>query len=329
MLMNNKQIYISNILYSFAVGDAMGMVTEFMDRKTISERYGIVSELLSPKDSFIHSDLKKGQVTDDTEQNIYLLGRYLEDNCVTPENTLEALLKWIKETDAIKKGYIGPNSLKALNSVKNGGSIYEAGKSGTTCGSAMRVLAPVLFSYKSEKDILISSVKNCGIPTHNNNLAMESSMAIGFAFYSALKGANMSEITNAFIEGGEIGRRISPNIFVGPSVVQRIKIIKDHINSFCNDEEFMNFIYYVFGTTMEAVDIVTAAMGIFMFAKKDVWKAIRIGASIGGDTDTVAALAGGLSASYYGNNNIPSEIMDYVIKNNNLKIIKEISLKLA
>ncbi|NLH89721.1 MAG: hypothetical protein GX469_05290, partial [Treponema sp.] len=87
-------------------------------------------------------------------------------------------------------------------------------------------------------------------------------------------------------------------------------------------DEVLDFIYYVYGTTLASVDVATAAMCIFLTAKEDVWLSIRMGASIGGDTDTIAALAGALSAAYalsHGQSlNIPKAIVSEVLENNKL-----------
>ncbi|HPB63355.1 MAG TPA: hypothetical protein PLD15_05310, partial [Mesotoga sp.] len=47
---------------------------------------------------------------------------------------------------------------------------------------------------------------------------------------------------------------------------------------------------------------------------------IRMGASVGGDTDTIAALAGLLSALHSGDHNIPEEIVEEVLNVNRLDL---------
>lgn len=318
--MDDYKDYISSVLCSFAVGDALGMATEFMNREYISDNFGLVEEFVSPDISFIHADLKMGQITDDTEQTLFLLERYIKDGFISPYNTAEALLKWIEDTGAVEKGYVGPNSLKALNDVKRGIDLKLTGKNGTTCGSSMRVLAPVLFMGKCGEEQLKISIADCGIPTHNTNLAMEGSMALGFAFNAAISGAKIEEIIDFSIRGGEIGKKISANEFVGPSSTQRIKYLKKEIETIRNDTELINFLYYVFGTTMETYDVVPASIAIFLHSGKDVWKAIKIGASIGGDTDTIAAISGALCAAYSHSNNIPENIFRFADECNGIKM---------
>ena len=64
--MKNLQNLTSKIkgsLYGFAIGDAMGATTEFMDETQIKEKYGEVSDIIGGG----WLDLKAGDVTDDTQ----------------------------------------------------------------------------------------------------------------------------------------------------------------------------------------------------------------------------------------------------------------------
>ena len=68
-----KAAAVRALLEAFAVGDAVGMATEFMTRREIVERFDMVSGLTEPALSKNHGDLRRGQVTDDTEQVLCLL----------------------------------------------------------------------------------------------------------------------------------------------------------------------------------------------------------------------------------------------------------------
>ena len=48
--------------------------------------------------------------------------------------------------------------------------------------------------------------------------------------------------------------------------------------------------------------------------------ALKLCASLGGDTDTVGALVGALCAAYAGSHNIPQNILDTVVANNHLDL---------
>ena len=318
------------VLEAFAVGDAMGMVTEFMTYRQIHDSFGFVEDLLDPVHSLIHPTLERGQITDDTEQVLYLIGAYATNGDFSQETVKRALVHWFDDCDPIGKGYIGPSSQKAIERFKRG---EESETGGTTSGAPMRVLAPVLCNLHAKKPALIQAIMDCVTPTHDTNLAIESSLALGFAYKAVFQEATAEEMIDAAIDGAKIGADLSRNEFVGPSIAQRLKIMKGlssktsaQERSKISDQERLEWIYGVLGTTMEAVDVTGAAIAISAYCREDVWLAICMGASIGGDTDTIAAIAGALCAFQAIENNIPQSIIERVTKVNRLNLAHEASL---
>lgn len=315
---------IRGILTAYAVGDAMGMPTEFMTRAEISSRFGLVDTLLEPSQSKNHPNLPKASITDDTEQVCTLLEEYSEKDSIDPYITAKRLLRWMRDSNAIEKGYIGPSSRLALEAIERGESPEKAGKKGTTCGGVMRSLAAVLFAAARQRP-LADCVRACLTPTHNTQLAMEPAMAYGYALHAAICGKDIEGILSEAKKGAEAAQA-APDSQVypqcGASVVARLLHFKELASSFSSPDEVLDFIYYVYGTTLASVDVATAAMCIFLSAKDDVWLSIRMGTSVGGDTDTIAALAGALSAAYalsHGQSlNIPKAIVSEVLENNKL-----------
>ena len=61
--MENK---IKGALYGFAIGDAMGATTEFMDNYTISQKFGVLKDIVGGG----WLGLESGQVTDDTQMTL-------------------------------------------------------------------------------------------------------------------------------------------------------------------------------------------------------------------------------------------------------------------
>ena len=315
---------IRGILTAYAVGDAMGMPTEFMTRAEISSRFGLVDTLIEPSQSKNHPNLPKASITDDTEQVCTLLEEYSEKDSIDPYITAKRLLRWMRDSNAIEKGYIGPSSRLALEAIERGESPEKAGKKGTTCGGVMRSLAAVLFAAARQRP-LADCVRACLTPTHNTQLAMEPAMAYGYALHAAICGKDIEGILSEAKKGAEAAQA-APDSQVypqcGASVVARLLHFKELASSFSSPDEVLDFIYYVYGTTLASVDVATAAMCIFLSAKDDVWLSIRMGTSVGGDTDTIAALAGALSAAYalsHGQSlNIPKAIVSEVLENNKL-----------
>lgn len=310
---------LRKILESLAVGDAFGMPTEFMTRKSIKEKFGLVDTLLKPEESQNHSILEYGLVTDDTGQNFYLLEEYLNHQQVTIDNTVDALLKWVDETQAIEKQFIGPSSMLSLNTIKEGGDPTKTGLKGTTCGGIMRTPALVLASDLS-KEMIKHNVHIGCLPTHNTSQALEAAMGYGYGLRAAILGASINEIIEETLEGCEVGYYLAPYQACSNRSKERIKYVINKMETFKNDDELLDFLYYIFGTGLESSDIAPAVMALFYWTKGDVFKAIQLSASIGGDTDTIACLVATLACAYSGDHNIPMNLVDLIKQVNQLNI---------
>lgn len=318
-MITSKQIVA--ILEAFAVGDALGMGTEFMTRSEIVSTLGEVTDLVDSRLSAHHSDLKKGTVTDDTEQTLALLHQYLKDG-VSVHSTVEALLTWVEESDAVAKRYIGPSSLKALNSIREGSDPKEAGKGGTTCGGLMRTLAPALYASAlgSSQREMLDMVVTALIPTHNTSQALEAACAYASAVYAALEGLSVDQIVDAALEGGRYGRAKAPYQGCGASSTARLVFVREYLKSRPTDEELLDFLFSVLGTGLESADVFSAVFALFLAYPGDTFKVLCLAASVGGDTDTIAALAGALSRAYDPESSIPASLVKTVYEVNNLEL---------
>ena len=307
---------IKHILEAYAVGDAMGMPTEFMTRDAIKARFGsVVDRLLQPAEGEKHPNLPYASVTDDTEQVIYLLKAYREAEGVDMRTTAAALEKWIDETGADIKGYIGPSSKRALDLIRGGMPPEKAGEGGTTCGGIMRSPAAVLYRAQPDLAALKRDLYRCLAPTHNTSTALEAAGAYGAALFHAMKGGSPETILDAACAFGQEMKALAPYETCAPSCAVRIRYAA-RLAEQGDAETLLHEAYDLIGSGLPSADVCFAVFAIFYLAGKDVWLAIRLGASVGGDTDTIAALAGALCAAYAGGHNIPATVLDSVISAN-------------
>ena len=305
----------TKILEAFAAGDAVGMATEFMTQSEIREILGEkgVTGLIPAEKSFHHSNLPAGSVTDDTEQVLYLLHAYRADGCASVENTVDALEAWITETGAAEKQYIGPSSLRALSRIRAGEDPRTAGQGGTTCGGIMRVPAAVLWDPDASEASLIESIHNSLMPTHNTSEALEAAGAYGFALRCALRGGSFEEIFLEAERGGKLMMSRAEWIACAPSSVARLRAAKELPH---DRQTLLRTLFELWGTGLPSADVCGAAFAVFAYAKKDVWEAIRISAELGGDTDTIGALAAALCAAYASGHNIPDDVIRTIRRQN-------------
>lgn len=318
-------------LEAFAVGDALGMAGEFMTREDIvaglAGRGGLVEGFVEPALSHNHGNLGRASITDDTEQNLWLLEAYSREGRVSAEISARALLSWVRETGAVEKKYIGPSSLAALRRIEDGVDPRSAGLGGRTCGAIMRTPAAALFAMARGQSLEDCVVESC-LPTHNSSTALEAAMAYAFAlraaFLSPSREAGRKDVDAILAEacaGAHAGIARAPYAMCAPSIEARLFQLRRTMERIGSPGELLDFLYGVLGTGLESADVGAAVFGIFMYAKDDVWLALRMGASVGGDTDTIAALSGALCAAYAGGHNIPSPILEEALRVNNLDLM--------
>ena len=318
---------IKSILEALAVGDALGMPTEFMTQKDIDQIFPVIENLLDPSKSYTHFELPFASVTDDTEQNFYLARAYVDEGVITVENSADALSRWIVECDAVAKKYIGPSSMKALNAIQNGVSPMEAGRGGTTNGGIMRTPALVLCAGNGDEQHLLHCIRMGCIPTHHTSQAISAAAAYGFALRAALEGKEIPEILEAAERGAKLGYESMDYVAAAPDCIARLKKIMEDLKEDSSDERIRHLLYYVYGCGLESIDAFTVTMTVFLAKGKDVFGALKLCASLGGDTDTVGALVGALCAAYAGGHNIPAELLETVVEKNHLDI-EEVAQKI-
>ena len=311
---------IKAILEALAVGDAMGMPTEFMTLSDIDAIFPPITALLDPKLSYTHNDLPYASVTDDTEQNLYLAKAYLAAGEITIELSADALSRWIVECDAVAKKYIGPSSLKALNAIRDGADVMDAGKGGTTNGGIMRTPSLVLCAGNTDESGLLEAIRRGCIPTHHTSQAIEAAAGYGFALRAAMEGKSVEEILAAAKRGAERGLHSVDWIAAAPTCTYRLNVLEKALAADPDPEKLRQDLYYLYGTGLDSVDVFAAALAIFLLKKEDVFGAICLAASLGGDTDTIGALVGALCAAYAGGHNIPETVLGPVLAQNQLDL---------
>jgi len=147
-------------------------------------------------------------------------------------------------------------------------------------GSAMRV-SPVGFAFKTEKEVLREAAKSAEI-SHNHLEGIKGAQATALAIFLARTGSPKEGIRT------EIKKRFGYNL---DRTTDQIR------PSYSFDVSCQ-------GTVPEAI--------IAFLDSTSYEDTIRNAVSLGGDSDTIACIAGGIAEAYYGN--VPSDIRERVQK---------------
>ncbi|MDD4792636.1 MAG: ADP-ribosylglycohydrolase family protein, partial [Firmicutes bacterium] len=121
---------ITGALAGVAIGDAMGMPSEFMTREQIRDAYGRIEGFCAPCEGHVHCGMGAGRITDDTEQTLALIEALDRHGRITPDVAAEAYLKWAEQCNAYESSVLGPSSRKALEKLKAGEDPRTTGSSG-------------------------------------------------------------------------------------------------------------------------------------------------------------------------------------------------------
>lgn len=295
-------------LFGGALGDALGMPTQLLSATQIKAAYGFVDRFVAPSDDHpVSRGLPAGAITDDTEQAL-LLGKVLlaSKGGFDHRGWVNALLEW--ETDVKARGsydLLGPSTKRAIDAINNGTAPEDAGRTGDTNGAAMRIAPVGIMMPPLPVAALVSKVAETCRATHNTTLAIASASAVAAAVSTGISGGSWHEAADAAIEAARIGR-LEGHWIVGPDMASRIKWARALVRG-KPQEEAIGLIVDLVGTGVASQESVPAAFAVLEVAEGDPWLAAVISANLGGDTDTIGAIAAGMAGACAGYSALPAE----------------------
>jgi ADP-ribosylglycohydrolase len=303
-------------LYGLAVGDALGMPTQHLSRQEIRARWGdrLRGFEPAPPGHPIAGGLPAGSVTDDTEQAV-LLARLLVQGggAVDPRQLAQALVRW--ERDMAERGsldLLGPSTKRAVAAVLAGTPPEEAGAAGDTNGAAMRI-APVGIAVAADPadlSTLVDQVVAASRVTHNTGIALAGAAAVAAAVSAGVSGAGIAEATALGVRAARIAASRGHWV-AGADVAARIdwatRLVAGRTQA-----QAAELIYTLVGTSLATQESVPAAFAVLAAEPADPWQACLLAASLGGDSDTIAAMAGAIAGACHGVTAFPSEAITVI-----------------
>ena len=273
-------------IIGFAVGDALGVPAEFKSREELTR-----SPITDMKANGTYN-VPAGTWSDDTSMTLATLHSIIEKGVIDTNNMADKFLKWFRNAEytATNETFdIGRTTLQALVKYElkldkasdcGGSGEYDNGN-----GSLMRIL-PIAYYiyYKKIKDInvIYNLVKEVSSITHAHEISILGCYIYVIYTMLLLDGKDK-------IEAYKYMQKADYSNFSDYSISKYKRVLQDTADDISSSG------YVV--STLEAV------MWLFLNSNEyniTILKAVNLGE----DTDTIAAITGGLLGIYYGANSI-------------------------
>ena len=297
---------VAGCLLGVAAGDAMGMPSELMSRSKVKSDFGLITGFApAPLDHPIVAGYEAGRFTDDTCMTLCVAESIIScGGQVDPRAIGRAILDWAEATDAFAAGALGPSSRMALAALKQGVPAEQTGIRGDTNGAAMRVAPIAMISSPSDIGQLVERVHQASMVTHNTNIAIAGAAMLAAAMSAAMETADWQVIWSAARAAFELGADRGQDTF-GASSWARLALALGFVDKDNDHQRLMDDLYDLIGAGIATTESVPVAMALAYEAKGDPGRAILSAANLGGDCDTIGAMAGGLAGAYAGASAFP------------------------
>jgi ADP-ribosylglycohydrolase len=307
-------------LYGVAYGDAMGMPGELWSRQRIRDHFGSIDEFLpGPDGHFVVDGYVAGQVTDDTQQTEVLARVIVEcGGHVDAERYAKRLVEWADRVGASEGNFLGPSSARALQGIRDGKPLAETGATGDTNGAAMRIVPVGLaVSLDGGVDRLVHEVVEACRPTHYTGIAISGACLIAAATSAAFTANTIDDVVEPALAAASMGSGFG-NSVMGASVTRRAEMSVAIARSSNDTDRILEELYDVVGSTVATPEAAPTALALAVAADGDPARCARFAANLGGDTDTIGAMATGICGAFAGLRAIPSDDLDMLRRVNHL-----------
>ncbi len=232
--------------------------------------------------------------TDDTEMMINLAESIIEQRDVLPEKVAEAFIRNLNPY----RGY-GPGTLSVLALIQKGipmeqatRMVFPEGSYGN--GAAMRVAPVGLVFYRDIKQLLEASEK-ASIPTHTHPLGIEGARIVALSVGLVLQGTEGDSLISI------LERNIKTEDFR-----RKLKLLKELLSKDTSKNEVIERL----GNGVLATESVVTSLYAFLRYGNSFEETINFCISLGGDTDTIGAMAAALTGAYLSLEGLPPHCLN-------------------
>lgn len=290
---------ITDSIIGHAIGDAMGMPTEFCIREHL---------LSTPVVDMIGSK-KVGQPagswTDDTSMEVATIESIISNNGFNYSDIMSRWCDWLNKGEYTPNGVVfdvGRTCLKACRNFKNGIEPTKCGLSDENSngnGSLMRILPVAIYSYINDlsNDELLKLTNDVSSLTHGHNIS-KLACYMYVKFVIRLFNGMSKEECYEYLKNDDY------SMYDYYSISKYDRLIKDDIRNLKIDD---------IKSSGYVVDTWECVLWILLNSKS-YKETIIIATNIGQDTDTIGAIVGSMAGIIYGLDEAPKQWLDTLIK---------------
>ena len=289
-------------LAGLALGDALGMPTQAMSPQQIQTVYGHVTGLVDGDKSQPYAPgMAAGSVTDDTEQALLIASLLLKGHGsglnLDASEFSHALLAW--EDSMNERGsldLLGPSTKAALERVRAGENPLRVGGEGTTNGAAMRVTPIGIAASTSDRQLFADAVWSSCQVTHATRQGFQSAALVAAAVSLGID-AGAADVTDllwkavAFVRSLPERGAWSPEPDVVAATHRALKLAAQPSSS-------LEWLAEQIGTSVASAQAIPMAFALL--ARDPSPRALLQVVNLGGDTDTIGAIAGAILGASLG-----------------------------
>ena len=308
-------------LAGLALGDALGMPTQAMSPAQIRAVYGRITGLVDGDASQPYAPgMPAGSVTDDTEQallvaSLLVRGRGSSSGRVAlgAVEFSHALLAW--EDSMIRRGsldLLGPSTKAALERVRAGEDPLTVGGAGTTNGAAMRVTPIGIAMPTDDPEAFADAVWSSCQVTHATRQGFQSAALVAAAVSMGIDAARLTTpnlrglLWKAVTYVDSLPERgaWTPDPDVVAATRRAMQLAANPASS------SLECLVEQVGTSVASAQAIPMAFALL--ARDPSPQALLDAANLGGDTDTIGAIAGAILGAVLGVEVLPADSLSMI-----------------
>ncbi len=308
-------------LAGLALGDALGMPTQAMSPEQIRAVYGRITGLVDGDASQPYAPgMPAGSVTDDTEQALLIASLLVRGQgsssgrvALDAGEFAHALLDW--EDSMIERGsldLLGPSTKAALERVRAGEDPLTVGGEGTTNGAAMRVTPIGIAVSTEDPEAFAEAVWSSCRVTHATRQGFQSAALVAAAVSMGIdwdtpSPSDMTTLlwkTLTYVDSLPERGAWTPDPDVVAATRRAMQLAVNPASS------SLECLVEQVGTSVASAHAIPMAFALL--ARDPSPQALLDAANIGGDTDTIGAIAGAILGATLGVEVLPTDSLSMI-----------------